>query len=153
MIAVSSLQIAFSSISLALQFYVKEFETKEFRIHHGVIEKREGSSPNDPNSFFLRDHMALKISWAFTRAYVSNVGFIESGTLWIADQRHDIRSVCATCRCFDIDIATQNTEQAVLKTIFVKRLQLYWWSQEMLERRRGRKLWTGKKDRIERTLH
>lgn len=53
------MQIAFSSVSLALQYYVEDMKTGQHRLHHGVIEKKEGSLPNDPSSYTLRDHMVV----------------------------------------------------------------------------------------------
>ncbi len=52
------MQIAFSSVSLALGYYAEEMKTKQYRLHHAVIEKAEGSSPNQLNSYFLRDEMS-----------------------------------------------------------------------------------------------
>lgn len=57
-----TVQVAFSSISLALRFYVEDMRAGRRRLHHGVIEKAEGSLPNDPASYRLRDHMAMDIS-------------------------------------------------------------------------------------------
>ena len=53
------MQIAFSSISIALKYYLEEMKTGLFNCHHGVIEKKEGSAPNDPNSYRLRDYIKL----------------------------------------------------------------------------------------------
>lgn len=59
----AALQLAFSSVSLALRLYLEDLEAGgSFRVHHGVIEKQEGSSPNDPASYRLRDHMALTLA-------------------------------------------------------------------------------------------
>jgi hypothetical protein len=33
-------------------------KTKQYRLHHAVIEKAEDSSPNQLNSYFLRDEMS-----------------------------------------------------------------------------------------------
>lgn len=38
---------------------MEEMKTGLFKVHHGVIEKREGSAPNDPTSYRLRDHMEM----------------------------------------------------------------------------------------------
>jgi len=51
-------QIAFSSVSLALKYYAEEMKTGQYQVHHAVIEKAEGSSPNQLNSYFLRDEMS-----------------------------------------------------------------------------------------------
>ncbi|KAK9806792.1 hypothetical protein WJX72_002881 [[Myrmecia] bisecta] len=52
-------QIAFSSIAVALRHYVEDLQRGKFHIHHGVIDKRPGSGPNDPNSFVLRNHISI----------------------------------------------------------------------------------------------
>ncbi|EIE26161.1 hypothetical protein COCSUDRAFT_10765, partial [Coccomyxa subellipsoidea C-169] len=52
-------QIAFSSVATALRFYVSDLKAgRRYHIHHGVIEKAQGSAPNDPSTFVLRDHFA-----------------------------------------------------------------------------------------------
>ena len=53
------LQIAFSSVSIALQYYTEEAKNGSFKLHHGVIEKAEDALPNDPSSYRLRDHLEL----------------------------------------------------------------------------------------------
>ena len=55
------LQIAFSSVSLALKHYIDDMKSGEYSFHHGMIEKAEGSLPNDPDSYRLRDHMAVTV--------------------------------------------------------------------------------------------
>lgn len=55
-----SLQIAFSSISLALQYYVEDMQQGQYRVHHGVVSKQPGSGPNEMGSFQLQDHFAVK---------------------------------------------------------------------------------------------
>lgn len=52
-------EIAFSSISIALRYYVDDMQKGRFHVHHGVIDKIPGSQPNDPKSFVLRDHFSL----------------------------------------------------------------------------------------------
>lgn len=52
-------QLAFSSVSIALQSYVRDLASGSFGVHHGVIRKRPGSGPNEPGSFALEDHMEL----------------------------------------------------------------------------------------------
>ncbi len=53
-------QIAFSSVATALRFYVSDLKAgRRYHIHHGVIEKAQGSAPNDPSTFVLRDHFAI----------------------------------------------------------------------------------------------
>lgn len=57
------LQIAFSSISLALRAYIADMRNgRQWHSHHAVIDKRAGSPPNDPNSYVLRDHHELLIN-------------------------------------------------------------------------------------------
>jgi hypothetical protein len=53
--------LAFSSISVTLRHYVAEAATGDWHVHHGVIDKRPGSAPNDPTSFELREHFALPL--------------------------------------------------------------------------------------------
>lgn len=53
-------QIAFSSISLALQYYVEDMQQGQYRIHHGVVSKQPGSGPNEAGRFQLQDHFAVK---------------------------------------------------------------------------------------------
>lgn len=36
-----------------------DLERGTFSVHHGVIQKRAGSGPNEPGSFQLVDHMEL----------------------------------------------------------------------------------------------
>ncbi|KAA6416757.1 MAG: nudix hydrolase chloroplastic-like [Trebouxia sp. A1-2] len=52
--------IAFSSISLALQYYVEDMQLGQYRIHHGVVSKQPGSGPNEAGRFQLQDHFAVK---------------------------------------------------------------------------------------------
>lgn len=54
-----NVQIAFSSVAIALRYYVSDMESGRFHIHHGVIEKKKGSAPNDPGTFLLKDHFAI----------------------------------------------------------------------------------------------
>ena len=54
------MQIAFSSISLALQYYVEDMQQGQYRVHHGVVSKQPGSGPNEMGSFQLQDHFAIK---------------------------------------------------------------------------------------------
>ena len=53
------MQIAFSSISLALQYYVEDMKIGVYRLHHGVVRKQPGSGPNEAGKFDLTDHMAI----------------------------------------------------------------------------------------------
>ncbi|KAL3155402.1 hypothetical protein ABBQ38_010959 [Trebouxia sp. C0009 RCD-2024] len=53
-------QIAFSSISLALQHYVEDMKRGQYRVHHGVVSKQPGSGPNEIGRFELQDHFAVK---------------------------------------------------------------------------------------------
>ncbi|EFN59419.1 hypothetical protein CHLNCDRAFT_18991, partial [Chlorella variabilis] len=52
-------QLAFSSVSIALRSYLADQASGRFAVHHGVIQKRKGSGPNEPGSFQLVDHFAL----------------------------------------------------------------------------------------------
>ena len=54
------LQIAFSSISLALQYYVEDMQQGHYRVHHGVVCKQPGSGPNEAGRFQLQDHFAVR---------------------------------------------------------------------------------------------
>ena len=56
------LQIAFSSISLALQHYVEDMQQGHYRVHHGVVSKQPGSGPNEAGRFELQDHFAIETS-------------------------------------------------------------------------------------------
>eukprot|EP00884_Botryococcus_braunii_P011226 jgi/Botrbrau1/20103/Bobra.0173s0007.1 len=53
-------QIAFSSVSIALRYYLDDMASGRFHVHHGVIEKQPGSLPNDPSTFKLRNHFAIR---------------------------------------------------------------------------------------------
>ncbi len=47
-------------MATALRFYVSDLKAgRRYHIHHGVIEKAQGSAPNDPSTFVLRDHFAI----------------------------------------------------------------------------------------------
>ena len=52
-------QIAFSSISLALQYYIEDMQQGQYRVHHGVVAKQPGSGPNEAGGFQLQDHFAV----------------------------------------------------------------------------------------------
>lgn len=52
--------IAFSSIAITLRMWVDDKARGNWRVHHGVIDKVPGSSPNDPGTFKLRDHFAMQ---------------------------------------------------------------------------------------------
>lgn len=54
------LQIAFSSISLALEYYVEDMKLGTYRVHHGVVAKQPGSGPNEAGRFQLQDHFAVQ---------------------------------------------------------------------------------------------
>lgn len=54
------MQIAFSSISLALQYYVEDMHEGQYKVHHGVVAKQPGSGPNEAGQFQLQDHMAVQ---------------------------------------------------------------------------------------------
>jgi ADP-ribose/FAD diphosphatase len=51
--------LAFSSVAITLQLWVQERQQGRFRVHHGVIDKLPGSSPNDPATLKLTDHFVL----------------------------------------------------------------------------------------------
>ena len=42
--------------------YLEDLQAGSFRVHHGVIDKRPGSLPNDPATFQVRDHVAMSIA-------------------------------------------------------------------------------------------
>ncbi|KAL4859456.1 Nudix hydrolase 23 [Chlorella vulgaris] len=52
-------QLAFSSVSIALKSYLQDLSSGRTTVHHGVIQKAPGSSPNDPGSFRLVDSFEL----------------------------------------------------------------------------------------------
>ena len=55
----SPVQLAFSSVSLALKFFSQDMAAGSWRQHHGTIAKRAGSGPNAAGSFELVDHFAV----------------------------------------------------------------------------------------------
>ena len=55
-------ELAFSSISVTLRYFLEDLQSGRFRMHHGVIDKQPGSSPNDPSTFAVRDHMAFELA-------------------------------------------------------------------------------------------
>jgi hypothetical protein len=59
---VFSLQLAFSSVSLALTSYVEEKQSGNFKFHHAKIVRHQNAGPNDPNSYSLEDHFSLRIT-------------------------------------------------------------------------------------------
>lgn len=52
-------QIAFSSVSITLRYYLEDLASGHYNLHHGVIAKKPGSAPNDPAAFELREHFAV----------------------------------------------------------------------------------------------
>ena len=50
--------IAFSSIRVALREYTADAAAGKYRVHHGVIAKKPGSHPADPDGFLFEDHIA-----------------------------------------------------------------------------------------------
>ena len=52
-------EIAFSAITVVLQLLVEDLQAGRFRVHQGVIDKKEGFSPSDPNGYELRDHVGV----------------------------------------------------------------------------------------------
>lgn len=57
------MQIAFSSITLALRAYLEDMRNgRRWHTHHAVIDKKVGSPPNDPESYVLWDHHRLPIA-------------------------------------------------------------------------------------------
>ncbi|GAQ86829.1 NUDIX hydrolase domain containing protein [Klebsormidium nitens] len=51
--------LAFTSVTVVLKKYIEDIERGAFGVHHGVIEKKPGSSPSDPDGYVLRDHMVV----------------------------------------------------------------------------------------------
>ncbi|GLC44837.1 hypothetical protein PLESTB_001208800 [Pleodorina starrii] len=54
--------LAFSSVAVTLRLYLEDMRAGAFRVHHGVIDKRPGSLPNEPGAFQLREHVALELA-------------------------------------------------------------------------------------------
>ncbi|KAH7276496.1 hypothetical protein KP509_39G009400 [Ceratopteris richardii] len=52
-------QIAFSSVAVALKYYVEDYKAGKFKVHHGVIDKQAGASPSDPSGFVVRNHICF----------------------------------------------------------------------------------------------
>lgn len=52
-------EIAFSAITVVLQLLVEDLRAGSFRVHQGVIDKKEGFSPSDPKGYELRDHVGV----------------------------------------------------------------------------------------------
>ncbi|XP_078446257.1 nudix hydrolase homolog 23 [Wolffia australiana] len=50
--------IAFSSIIVALKLYIEDTRNGRLKFHYGIINKRPGSSPSDPNGYTLENHIA-----------------------------------------------------------------------------------------------
>eukprot|EP00983_Pelagomonas_calceolata_P002838 93683-Pelagomonas_calceolata.AAC.1 len=44
------------------RYYLEDVEAKKWRVHHGVIEKKLGSAPNDPSTFQIKDLMSMEVS-------------------------------------------------------------------------------------------
>ena len=59
-------ELAFSSVSLALRFYLEDREAGTWTQHHGVIQKAVGAGPNDPGGFQLVDHYVFPAGGAPT---------------------------------------------------------------------------------------
>jgi hypothetical protein len=55
-------QIAFSSVSIALQAYCEDMASGAASYRHGVIRKTPGSAPNDPASFELIDQFTMQLA-------------------------------------------------------------------------------------------
>ena len=56
--AFPALQLAFSSVSIALRLYLEDMKSRRFRVHHGVIHKAPGAGPNAAG-FELREHHSI----------------------------------------------------------------------------------------------
>lgn len=54
-------QLAFSAVTIALKLYVEDLERGDWRFHHGVVKKKEGSGPNEPGTFALKDYIGLQL--------------------------------------------------------------------------------------------
>ena len=52
-------QIAFSAITVVLQLLVEDLRAGSWRVHQGVIHKKDGFSPSDPLGYELRDHVGV----------------------------------------------------------------------------------------------
>ena len=46
-------ELAFSSVTVALEQYMMDLDAGKFKMHYGVIHKTEGSDPNDPDSYYV----------------------------------------------------------------------------------------------------
>ena len=55
------MQLAFSSITITLRHFVEDMANGSYRVHHAEIKKLQGSGPNDPHSFELKNHMAFHV--------------------------------------------------------------------------------------------
>jgi len=51
-------EIAFSSITIAIEKYVEDRRIGRYSVHHGIIDKKPGSSPNDPTGYELKGYFA-----------------------------------------------------------------------------------------------
>ncbi|CAA7410667.1 unnamed protein product [Spirodela intermedia] len=49
--------LAFSSIIVAMKLYIEDVRAGSVRFHYGIINKRPGSSPSDPNGYTLDNHI------------------------------------------------------------------------------------------------
>eukprot|EP00199_Chlamydomonas_sp_CCMP681_P005739 CAMPEP_0119104288 /NCGR_PEP_ID=MMETSP1180-20130426/2530_1 /TAXON_ID=3052 ORGANISM="Chlamydomonas cf sp, Strain CCMP681" /NCGR_SAMPLE_ID=MMETSP1180 /ASSEMBLY_ACC=CAM_ASM_000741 /LENGTH=250 /DNA_ID=CAMNT_0007088993 /DNA_START=270 /DNA_END=1022 /DNA_ORIENTATION=- len=56
--------LAFSSISLSLKYYLEDKAAGQWRIHFGVIDKAPGAGPNDPATFKVSNLLQLQVSHA-----------------------------------------------------------------------------------------
>eukprot|EP00897_Mesotaenium_endlicherianum_P003900 jgi/Mesen1/3538/ME000198S02738 len=50
--------IAFSAVRVALEKYVEDARLGRYHVHLGVIDKRSGAAPNDPDGFSLKNYIA-----------------------------------------------------------------------------------------------
>lgn len=55
-------EIAFSSVQIALRAFCDDLSSGRHSYHHGTILKIPGSSPNDPMSFKLVDHIEMELT-------------------------------------------------------------------------------------------
>jgi len=52
-------EIAFSAVTVVLQHLAEDLGSGTFRVHEGVIVKKDGFSPSDPQGYELVDHLSM----------------------------------------------------------------------------------------------
>lgn len=55
-------QIAFSSVAVTLQLYLKDLKDGVYRVHHGVIDKKPGTEPSDKTGFVVKSHKIMHVA-------------------------------------------------------------------------------------------